>query len=143
VQAFDLNTSVVGQPATENAALRPSPPVKPESLQPAGTPATGGDVTAPIYSSADRDVEPPVPIQPKIPTALPADEREENLTVVDLIISDDGQVESLRLVRPARGVRETMILSAVKAWRFQPALRNAQPVRYSKRVWLSLASARY
>jgi hypothetical protein len=143
VQAFDLSASVVGQPATENTALRPSPPVKPESLQPAGTPATGGDVTAPIYSSADRDVEPPVPIQPKIPTALPADEREENLTVVDLIISDDGQVESLRLVRPARGVRETMILSAVKAWRFQPALRNAQPVRYSKRVWLSLASARY
>ena len=70
---------------------------------------------------------------------LPADEREEGLTVVDLIISEDGRVESLKLVRPARGVRETMILSAVKAWQFEPALKGGQPVRYLKRVWISLS----
>jgi hypothetical protein len=143
LKAFDLSASVAGQPATGNLTLRPEPAATPPSPRGAGRPVVDSDVAAPIYSTADRDVDPPVPIQPKIPTALPAGERTEDLTVVDLIISDDGLVESVRLVRPVRGVRETMILSAVKAWRFEPALRNGQPVRYSKRFWLSLSSSGY
>ncbi|MBP1685291.1 MAG: hypothetical protein H6Q33_1434 [Deltaproteobacteria bacterium] len=138
-KAFDLSTSLVGRLPTGEAALPPAPSLQPEAGRPAGMAPRGADLTAPIYSIADRDVEPPVPVKPKIATVLPAGEREENLTVVDLMISDDGQVESLRLVRPVRGVRETMILSAVKAWQFKPALKDSQPVRYLKRIWISLS----
>jgi hypothetical protein len=30
----------------------------------------------------------------------------------------------------------TMSLSAAKTWRFQPAIKDGQPVRYRKTVWL-------
>ena len=29
-----------------------------------------------------------------------------------------------------------MFLSAVKAWRFQPALKDGQPVRFRKNIWM-------
>jgi len=30
----------------------------------------------------------------------------------------------------------TMSLSAAKAWRFDPATKDGQPVRYRKSIWL-------
>ena len=139
IKAFDLAASPADQPSTGETPL-PSPPLSlPESGRTAGTAPRRDDITGPIYTVADHDVEPPVPVKPKIATVLPTGEREQNLTVVDLIISDDGQVESIKLVRPAEGVRETMILSAVKAWRFKPAMKDAKPVYYLKRIWISLS----
>jgi hypothetical protein len=138
-KAYDLSASLLSQPPAREGVPPSAPDLRSGSASAAGTATGRGDTAAPLYSIADRDVEPPVPVKPKIATVLPADEREENLTVVDLIISDDGEVESVKLVRPVRGVRGAMMLSAVKAWRFQPALKDAQPVRYLKRIWISLS----
>ena len=138
-KAYDLSASLPGQLPSREEVLPSAPGLQPESARAAGTAAPRVDITAPIYSIADRDVEPPVPLKPKISTVLPADERQEDLTVVDLIISENGEVELVKLVRPVRGVRGAMMLSAVKAWRFQPALKDGRPVRYLKRIWIGLS----
>jgi hypothetical protein len=42
----------------------------------------------------------------------------------------------VKLVSPGTGPRPAMMLSAVKAWRFQPATRGGQPVPYRLRLRL-------
>jgi hypothetical protein len=92
-----------------------------------------------VYTAADQDVIPPAPIRPRLRTTLPPGTRVESLSVMDLLISESGDVMSVRLVPPARDVREAMMLSAAKTWRFSPATRNGRAVRFLKRIWVSMS----
>jgi hypothetical protein len=140
LQAFDLS-AFLPQEGYQSEAARWQPPGSELDAARRGAPALPSTppIAAPVYSAADRDVEPPVPLKPKIETVLPADERVENLSVIDVVISVDGEVDLVKLVRPVRGVREAMMLSAVKAWRFRPARKDGQPVAYQKRIWIRVS----
>jgi len=100
------------------------------------------DSPGPVYTTADQEVVPPSPIRPKLPTVLPPGTRVEELSLLDLLISETGDVVTVRLLPPARDVREAMMLSAAKAWRFAPATRNGRAVRYLKRIWIIMSSSR-
>ena len=50
--------------------------------------------------------------------------------MLDLLISTDGRVEHVRLRTPPRDVHEFMLVSAAKAWRFDPATVHGRPVRF-------------
>jgi hypothetical protein len=95
---------------------------------------------SPVFSAADEGVTPPVLISPKLKTPLQQNEGAENLSTIDLVISDAGNVESVRLASPVRDYREAMMLSAVKAWRFKPASVDGLPVRYQLRIQISVNS---
>ena len=92
-----------------------------------------------IYSDLDLDVEPPVAVYPQIPSAL-FGPPEQDAAIFDVIIDRFGKVESAKLrQRPtsmANAMVLTMGLSAAKAWRFQPATRQGQPVKYRKTIWM-------
>jgi hypothetical protein len=45
-------------------------------------------------------------------------------------VSPAGEVESVKLLTQSAGVGPAMMLSAIKNWRFHPATRDGQPVRY-------------
>jgi hypothetical protein len=82
-----------------------------------------------VYSRSDPDVVPPQGLYPKLPSdrsGVPADGR----MVLDLLISTDGQVEHVRLRTRPRDVHEFMLVSAAKAWRFDPATVHGRPVRF-------------
>ena len=82
-----------------------------------------------VYSRTDPDVVPPQSVYPKLPSDRPgvtADGR----TVLDLLISADGRVEHVRVRTPPRDVHEFMLVSAAKAWRFDPATVHGRPVRF-------------
>jgi len=49
---------------------------------------------------------------------------------MEVIVGEDGSVERVRLVSAARRMTDMMLLSGAKSWRFAPALRDGQPVRY-------------
>ena len=89
-----------------------------------------------IYSSADQDIEPPILVRPRVGVDPPAAGEREGMTVLDLLISETGQVETVKLAAPAQDYREAMIISAVKTWKFRPGMRDGHPVRYLKRVWI-------
>jgi hypothetical protein len=61
------------------------------------------------------------------------------VSVVDVLVSDSGEVETIRLGAPARDYREAMVFSAIKTWKFRPATKDGHPVRYLKRVWIRIS----
>jgi outer membrane biosynthesis protein TonB len=55
---------------------------------------------------------------------------------VELVVSAVGEVESVKQVSGQTTVLTSMQISTVKAWRFEPATLDGQPVRYRLRVRL-------
>jgi hypothetical protein len=85
-----------------------------------------------LYNAQDPGVIPPKAVYPQLPTA-PSTVRSDQ-TVIELIVTADGLVERARLRNVPRNVIEIMLLSAAKAWRFQPAQVDGVPVRFLHRV---------
>lgn len=91
---------------------------------PVDDPFTEPDV---VYTNADVNVEPPQMVYPHLPRVpLPGPE----VNSMEVIVGEDGSVERVRLVSAARRMTDMMLLSGAKSWRFAPALRDGQPVRY-------------
>jgi hypothetical protein len=92
--------------------------------------------TSIIYSPNDTDVSPPVAIRsPGI--ATDRGNGVTNVSFIEILVSETGRVESARGRRPATlgaALQSTTALSVVKTWRFSPALKNGQPVKYRTTV---------
>ncbi len=84
---------------------------------------------AQVYTVADLDVTPPVLISSSLSNS-PGGARPEDLGVLELVISETGDVESAKLQSAPTRLHDIMILHAAKAWRFEPALKAGRPVRY-------------
>jgi hypothetical protein len=112
------------------ARARPTAPAAPPPATAAPVASAPVPPDATIYTAADRDVTPPKALRSRLPAEPEAGVRAEDLPEVEIVVSPGGDVESVRLVTPHAGVRSAMMLSAIKSWRFDPAIRNAQPVRY-------------
>jgi TonB family protein len=78
-----------------------------------------------VYSSADADVVPPTP--PVASGIRPW--RLKSGPSVEVTVASDGTVEKVRVLGSTR-MSDAMVLSHVKAWKFAPALRAGDPVRY-------------
>ena len=92
------------------------------------------DVEGRVFSKADAGVAPPRSIYPKLPPEPATVPRPDMRTVLELLIATDGLVERVRLMTPPRDVHEFMLVSAAKAWRFEPAIFEGRPVRFLHRV---------
>jgi hypothetical protein len=94
--------------------------------------------SASIYSAENIDVSPPVAVYSQFPS--PIEPRPRDASIFDIVIDRAGNVESVRARRPPTSMADAMVmtmsLSAAKTWRFQPAIKDGQPVRYRKTVWL-------
>jgi hypothetical protein len=138
------------KPRPESEAFRifdlPEVPASPAALVPeiAPVPALAPEPTdfvvvdETVYSPADSSVAPPIGIRPQLPRVLPEDIRKENLSQIELVILPDGTVGSVKLLGARKSVLEGMLLSAAKAWKFQPATRDGRPVSYRKNVWIAM-----
>jgi len=92
---------------------------------------------ATVFSAADLEVVPPSLLRPHLPTSPRGGVRTADLPQVELLVSPTGEVESVKLVTQRAGVASAMMLSAIKTWRFEPANRYGQPVRYRVLVRLT------
>jgi hypothetical protein len=90
---------------------------------------TPHDRAGAVYSKQDPEVVPPQNVYPKLPSDPPGAQA-ANRTVLELLISADGLVEHVRLRTPPRNIHEFMLVSAAKAWRFDPATFHGRPVRF-------------
>jgi hypothetical protein len=131
VKVFDLQPASDAEPAVGPAGTASS------AVLEASTKALSVDQR--VYGPDDHDVVAPQAIRPHLPTALPDGVSPTQLARIELVVSADGAVESVKL-RPGRApvsVTEAMLLSAAKAWRFSPAVKGGESVRYRKTVFLS------
>jgi len=82
-----------------------------------------------IYSQADEDVIPARLV--KSPTSGPVFRNmASTVNTMELIISKQGRVEEVKLTTPAKKMTDMLLLSGAKTWKFVPATKNGQPVRY-------------
>jgi len=49
---------------------------------------------------------------------------------LEMLISREGEVETVKLHTPLNRYHERMIVSAAKAWRYRPASKDGKPVRF-------------
>jgi hypothetical protein len=88
------------------------------------------DQTVAVYSSEDGDVQPPVLLFPQLPRPLFTDQQNDMVNRMEIVVSADGSVERVRLLDGPTRMPDMMLLSGAKMWRFAPALRDGEPVRY-------------
>ena len=81
-----------------------------------------------VYSQTDQNVEPPRLLSRPLPARLPSGG--SDVPTVEIVTSPEGGVERVRLTSKPRRLVDVMELSAAKAWKFDPALKDGQPVRY-------------
>jgi len=81
-----------------------------------------------VYSQADLDVEPPRLHSGDLPRWLPPGGLD--VDTVEVVVSQEGGVERIKMISEPRRLIDMMALSAAKMWQFDPALKDGEPVRY-------------
>jgi protein TonB len=111
---------------------------------PAPTPAPSAeamvDRTPRIYSPSDTDVVPPATVRQDVPP-YPGRVLVGGSLMMDVIIDTDGSVESAMMGGPPNPAYDRLLLQAAKAWQYRPATLNGKPVKYRKRIQLTLVPA--
>jgi len=133
----DLKTLAVGFYELSSKALLPLPrsvPAAAEAILPPGPPAT---IQPKIYTSEDRNVIPPQAIRQQIP-AFPGKVTMAKSGVLELVIDPAGNVESATMRVPVNAQYDRMTTAAAKTWQYQPATVDGSPVKFVKRIQVTL-----
>lgn len=95
--------------------------------------ATAVRSSAPVYSAADADVTRPVEVRRVMPRWMPptrAMALSSHTGLLELIIDEAGSVAEARVNRPISPGYDQNLLELARAWRYKPATKDGQPVRY-------------
>ena len=134
----DLKTLAIGFHELSSKAVVPLPAATPapaETLLAPGPPAT---IQAPkLYTSEDRDVIPPQAIRQQIP-AFPGKVTMAKSGVLELVIDRSGNVESAMMRVSVNAQYDRMATTAAKNWQYQPATVDGAPVKFVKRIQVTL-----
>jgi TonB family protein len=90
-----------------------------------------------IYSAEDVNVVPPQTIRQVVP-AFPGRILLSGAATLDLIINETGSVDSASIVTSLNPQYDRMALSAARSWEYKPATLNGRPVKFRKRLQLTV-----
>jgi hypothetical protein len=103
-------------------------------------PAWGEGIPSPrIYGASDTRVKPAILLRQQLPT-VPSPTRRTGY--FDLVVDEQGVVESVSLDSPTLSYYDKMLVAAAKAWRFAPASLDGQPVRFRVRIPINVTGPR-
>jgi hypothetical protein len=132
----DLKTLAVGFHELSSKALVPIPAAPVVAEVPAAKPPA--PLLPPkIYSAEDRNVVPPQVVRQQIPS-YPGRVTFQKSGVLELIIDDNGNVESAMMRVPVNPQYDRMTTAEAKSWKYQPATVDGTPVRFMKRINVTL-----
>jgi hypothetical protein len=87
-----------------------------------------------VYGANDTDVIPPVVLYSQLPGPSPLASPQHDVPALEVVVNERGTVDSVKAVARPRNIAESVVLtnglSAAKAWRFRPALKDGHPVKY-------------
>jgi len=104
------------------------PPAPPVQERPAGPV---------IYGPEDVNVSPPQTVRQIVP-AFPGRVLLSGAATMDLIINESGSVDSATIVTSLNPQYDRMALNAARSWQYKPATLNGTPVKYRKRLQLTV-----
>jgi TonB family protein len=122
-------------PSERVAAVPEQQPIAP--VAPVPQPAPPAPRVEKIYTAADPNVVPPVTINQRIP-AFPERVRVPRTGIVEVLIDPTGAVESATIVEPLTPQIDRLTLAATRNWQYQPATLNGVPVKFVKRIQISV-----
>ena len=114
---FDLPTTLTGIPVGDglpDGDLIPPPQAPERQKEPV---RVGGRIEPPVRLVFVEPVYPPIAVAA----------RKEGLVILEALISEDGIVRDVRVLRP-EPLFEQAALTAVRQWRFSPTLLNGERV---------------
>jgi hypothetical protein len=91
-----------------------------------------------VYTPEDRDVLPPVAVVQRVPK-YPANVIRPLQGVVQFVIDEDGTVQTPTMPVSIDMSYDGMVISAAKKWQYTPAMLDGKPVKYLKRLTISVS----
>jgi tetratricopeptide (TPR) repeat protein len=120
-------------------ALTPPPvPVVPMAVQAPPPPVAVAPRQPVIYSQDDKNVMPPVMVRQDIPQ-FPGRVTFDRAGVLEVVIDSNGAVESATMLEGVEALYNRLLLAAAKNWMYQPARLDGAPVKYRKRIQVTLS----
>jgi hypothetical protein len=91
-----------------------------------------------VYTADDRDVMPPVAVVQRVPK-YPANVTKPLQGVVQFVIDENGAVVTPTMPVSIDMSYDGMVMSAAKKWQYTPAMLDGKPVKYMKRLTISVS----
>ncbi len=123
------------------AAAPPPEPKKEVAAAPLPPPAPQADPNR-IYTVEDHEVTVPVPLRqdvPRIPPALALQARERG--VLEVVIDERGRVITMNIRMSVHPMYDTLLMTAARDWRYQPATLAGRPVKYRKLIEIKVSKS--
>ena len=130
IEPTPVPTDVVADAST--MPLTPLVPSAPAAAPIVPPVAEDLDEPSPIYSKDDPDVRPAQLLTTQGTAGFSATVSDVN--TMELVISKMGRVEQVKLSAPPKRMTDMLLLSGAKMWKFVPAMKDGQPVRYRTEV---------
>jgi hypothetical protein len=119
-------------------ALTPPPvPVVPMTVQAPPPPVTAAPREPVTYSQDDKNVLPPETVRQDLPQ-YPGRVTFDRTGVLEIVIDATGTVESATMLEGVEALYNRLLLAAAKNWRYRPARLDGTPVKYRKRIQITL-----
>jgi TonB family protein len=135
---LDLAKSASERAAEEAAAAKPAP-----------EPDVAAAVPEPVvrrpafYTSLDTDVVAPAVIKQQLPTIPHSVARTmangKASGVLEVTINEKGRVDQAMMREPVNPIFDSVVLAAARDWQYRPATKAGEPVKYVKRIGVSVA----
>lgn len=134
----DLRTIAVGFLELAEAAAKPaetSPPAAVEAPKPAAPVGSSR-----VYTSDDPGVVPPTVLRQDLPTVPPQVMKQaRDRGILEVLVNEQGRVQEATVRLSVHPVYDSLMLAAARDWRFQPATVGGAPVKFRKRIQVSVA----
>ena len=120
-------------------ASKATPPVEPpvEAPPPVAPPVPERPAGPAIYGPEDVNVVPPRTIRQTVPP-FPGRVLLAGSSAMDIIINENGTVDSVTIVTSLNAQYDRMAMNAARNWQYKPATLNGTPVKYRKRLQLTV-----
>ena len=120
-------------------ALTPPPvPVVPMTVQAPPPQVAAAPRQPAVYSQDDKNVTPPVMVRQDIPQ-YPGRVAFDRVGVLEVMIDINGAVESATMLEGVEALYNRLLLTAAKSWMYQPARLDGAPVKYRKRIQVTVS----
>jgi TonB family protein len=141
-QGFLRLSEIEIEAAARAAAAPPPPPAPVEPVAPAPDPNALTVTKIVIYTADDAGVIPPVEVERRMPPWTPPAIMARSAQyrgALEIVVNEVGSVESATMIQPTVPGYDVVLLDAAHRWRFQPARRNGQTVKYRLRYSVVLS----
>jgi TonB family protein len=134
----DLRTIAAGFLELAEAAAKPAETSEPAAVE-APKPAAPV-VSSRVYTSDDPGVVPPSVLRQDLPTVPPQVMKQaRDRGILEVLVNEQGRVQEAAVRLSVHPVYDSLMLAAARDWRFQPATVGGAPVKFRKRIQVSVA----